>query len=145
VERTKTNPDKTFQTKDPLTKPPDKNPRKQLRQNLYKGAFVRVFCRPTRPSKNWGVRDVCHTLWTAPICLWICCYPVLSLEIVRWKFGEFNYEPMSFRTSIGERLNVSVSYLTLWKCQGMRSLTCLAEVDKLYKQKIEHHDMSFRM
>jgi len=37
-------PDKTFQTKDPLAdKTPGQNPREQLRQNLYNGAFVRVF------------------------------------------------------------------------------------------------------
>ena len=34
-ERTKTNPDKTFQTKRPRTKPPDKSPREQLKENLY--------------------------------------------------------------------------------------------------------------
>ena len=39
----KNHPDKTFQIKDPLTKPPDKKPREQLRQNLYKGAFSGYF------------------------------------------------------------------------------------------------------
>jgi|SRR6218665_661905 len=42
--RTKTTPDKIFQAKDPLIKPPDKNSRELLRQNLYKellsGFFV---------------------------------------------------------------------------------------------------------
>src|SRR6218665_403645 len=42
-ERTKPTPDKTFQTKDPLTKPPDKNSREQLRQNLYKGLLSAIF------------------------------------------------------------------------------------------------------
>jgi len=86
--RTKTTPDKTSQTwKDPLTKPRDKNPREQLRQNLHKEAFVRIFC--TKPSKNRvGVRDVWRsvaggggknwpkiawrTLWTAPSHLFDC-------------------------------------------------------------------------
>src|SRR6218665_86663 len=36
-------PDKTFQTKYPLTKPPGKNPREQLRQNLYKGLLSGFF------------------------------------------------------------------------------------------------------
>jgi len=36
-------PDKTFQIKDPLTKPPDKNPRVQLRENLYKGLLSGFF------------------------------------------------------------------------------------------------------
>ena len=39
----KTTPNKTFQTKDPLTKPPDKNLREQLRQNLYKGLLFGFF------------------------------------------------------------------------------------------------------
>src|SRR6218665_1361003 len=40
----KNHPGQTFQTKDPLTKAPDKSPREQLRQNLYRrllsGFFV---------------------------------------------------------------------------------------------------------
>jgi len=40
-ERTETTPDKTFQTKDPLTKIPDKIPREQLRANLYRGLLSR--------------------------------------------------------------------------------------------------------
>ena len=36
-ERTKTTPDKTFQTKDQWQNPPDKNPDEQLRENLYRG------------------------------------------------------------------------------------------------------------
>ena|SRR6218665_2532645 len=42
---TKTTPNKTFQTKDPLTKPPDKtqNPREQLRENLYRGRLSGIF------------------------------------------------------------------------------------------------------
>jgi len=39
----KTTPDKTFQTKDPLTKPPNKNPREQLRENLYRGLLSGFF------------------------------------------------------------------------------------------------------
>ena len=38
---------------------PDKNLREQLREDLYRGAFVRVFC--TRSTKNRGVRDVWRT------------------------------------------------------------------------------------
>ena len=52
-------PDKTFQTKDPLTKPSDKNPCEQLRENLYRG-----FCPGFlyyRPTKNWkGPRCVTY-------------------------------------------------------------------------------------
>src|SRR6218665_1850979 len=43
MKRTKPTPDKTFQTKDPLTKSPDKNPREQLRENLYKGLLSEFF------------------------------------------------------------------------------------------------------
>src|SRR6218665_2555891 len=55
------NPDKTFQTKDPLIKPPDKNPREQLREN---GVFVLVFC--TRPTNNGGGFEMCDSLLGCP-------------------------------------------------------------------------------
>ena len=48
----------------PWQDPPDKIPREQLRQNLYNGAFVQVFC--TKPSKNRGVRDVWRTFGGGP-------------------------------------------------------------------------------
>jgi len=50
---------KPSRQKDPLTKPPDKNPCEQLKQNLYKEAFVRDFC--TRPSRNQGRGPRCVT------------------------------------------------------------------------------------
>src|SRR6218665_3042155 len=40
-------------TKDPLTKPPDKNPREQLRYNLYRGLLSGFFYY-YKPTKNWG-------------------------------------------------------------------------------------------
>src|SRR6218665_2914343 len=40
---TNKNPDKTFKTKDPLTKLLDKNPHEQLRQKLYKGLLSGFF------------------------------------------------------------------------------------------------------
>ena len=46
----KNHPRQNLPGKRSLTKPPGQKPREQLIQNLYKGAFVRVFC--TMPSKN---------------------------------------------------------------------------------------------
>src|SRR6218665_3214281 len=52
-ERTKTTPDKTLPDKrSPDKTPQTKSHREQVRHNLYKGAFVRVFC--TKPSENRG-------------------------------------------------------------------------------------------
>ena len=53
----KTTPDKTFQTKDPLTKPPDKNSREQLRQNLYNGLLSGFYVLGLLEI-GVGVRDV---------------------------------------------------------------------------------------
>ena len=52
MKRTKPTPDKTFQTKDPLTKSPDKNPREQLRENLYKGLLSEFFYTMRRGSRG---------------------------------------------------------------------------------------------
>src|SRR6218665_862887 len=65
-ERTKPTPDKTFQTKDPLTKPPDKNSREQLRENLYRGLLPELFVLGLLKIGEgsemcdlfWGARDV---------------------------------------------------------------------------------------
>ena len=64
-ERTKTTPDKTFQTKDHLTKPPDKPPR-TIEREFAQGVFVRYFC--TRPTKNGGF-EMCDVLWGVPGCV----------------------------------------------------------------------------
>jgi len=52
----KNHPDKTFQTKDTLTKLPDKNSHEQLRENLYKGLLSGFFVLGL--LKIVGVRDV---------------------------------------------------------------------------------------
>ena len=49
-------PNKTFQTKDPLTTSPDKNTPRTIQREFVQGVFVRVFC--TMPTKNGSVRDV---------------------------------------------------------------------------------------
>jgi len=46
-----------------MTKPPDKNPREQLRE-FVQGAFVRVFC--TRPTKNRGGPRCGTYFWGVP-------------------------------------------------------------------------------
>ena len=51
-----------FQTKHPLTKPPDKNPREQLRQNLYKGALSGFF---VLLKIGWG-SEMCDVLSGGP-------------------------------------------------------------------------------
>src|SRR6218665_3701138 len=59
----KNHPGQTFQTKDPLTKAPDKSPREQLRENLYRGLFSGIFVLgllkiggPRCVTYIWGVR-----------------------------------------------------------------------------------------
>src|SRR6218665_3336195 len=47
-------PNKTFQTKDPLTKPPDKKPREQLRENLYRGFLSGFLALGLLSTKNRG-------------------------------------------------------------------------------------------
>src|SRR6218665_797617 len=57
----KKSPRKNLPEKRPSDKTPlDKNPHEQLKQNLYKGAFVRIF--GTRPSRNWGGCEMCDVL-----------------------------------------------------------------------------------
>src|SRR6218665_4161751 len=82
-------PDKTFQTKDPRTKAPDKKPGEQLRENLYRGllsgSFVLGLLKMGRSEmydvfsgvprcvtkcdrwrgENWP-KIALRTLWTAP-------------------------------------------------------------------------------
>src|SRR6218665_2401525 len=60
---------KTFQTKDPLTKPPDKNPREQLRENLYRGLLSGIFVLGL--LKIGG--PICVTyFWGVPECVTKC-------------------------------------------------------------------------
>src|SRR6218665_1974712 len=67
----KNHPGQNLPDKRPPEKKPDKNPREQLRQNLYKGAFLRVFC--TRPPKNRGGGSRCVTYFRGvPGCVTKC-------------------------------------------------------------------------
>ena len=65
-------PRKTFQTKDPGQKPPDKSPREQLRENLYRGLLSGFFVLgllkiggQREGAQNW-LKIAWRTLWTAP-------------------------------------------------------------------------------
>ena len=69
-ERTKTTPDKTFQTKDPADTPPDKKPCEQLRKNLYRGLLPGFSC--TRPTKNRGWPRCVTYSWGVPGCVTKC-------------------------------------------------------------------------
>src|SRR6218665_567093 len=62
----KNHPGQNLPGKRPLTKPPGQKP--QLKQNFYKGAFVRVFC--TRPYRNReGPRCVTYFRGGVPGCV----------------------------------------------------------------------------
>ena len=56
----KTTPDKTFQTKDPLTEPPSKNPREKLRENFYRGLLSGFFALGL--LKIGGGSEMCDVL-----------------------------------------------------------------------------------
>ena len=58
-ERTQTTADKTFQTKDPLTKPLGQKPPRTIEREFVQGAFVRFLC--TRRTKNRGGGPRCVT------------------------------------------------------------------------------------
>ena len=96
----KTTPDKTFQTKDPLTNPPGQKPRKQLSENLYRGFLSEFFVLGLLKNraggsemcdvllggpgmcdkvwqgggKNWP-KIAWRTLWTAPLLILIRHFP----------------------------------------------------------------------
>src|SRR6218665_2490602 len=55
-------PNKTFQTKDPLANPPDKNTREQLRENLYNGLLSWFFVLGLLKMGGGGPRCVTHFL-----------------------------------------------------------------------------------
>src|SRR6218665_3749021 len=67
--RTKTTPDKTFQTKAPRTKAPDKGPREQLRENLYRGLLSGFF---VLGLLKIGGSDMCDVLLGVPVCVTKC-------------------------------------------------------------------------
>src|SRR6218665_3472246 len=62
--RTKTTPDKTFQTKDPRTKAPGQKPSRTIEREFVQRAFVRIFC--TRPTKNRGGPKCVTYFWGVP-------------------------------------------------------------------------------
>jgi len=64
-ERTKTTADKTFQTKDPVTKPPDKNPHEQLRE-LYRGFLSGFF---VLGLLKMGVSEMCDVILRVAGCV----------------------------------------------------------------------------
>ena len=66
--RTKTTQNKTFQTKDPLTKAPDKSP-PQLRENLYRGLLSGFF---VLGLLKVGGFEMCDVLWGVPGCVTKC-------------------------------------------------------------------------
>ena len=59
----KTTLDQTFQTKDSLTTPPEKNPSKQLGENFYKGLLTGFFVLGL--LKIWG-SEMCDALSGGP-------------------------------------------------------------------------------
>ena len=63
---TKTTPDKTFQTKEPLTEAPGQKPSRTIEREFVQGGFVRIFC--TRPTKSRGDWDVWRTLGGPGMC-----------------------------------------------------------------------------
>ena len=65
-ERTKSTPDKIFQTKDPVTKLPEQKPPPTIEREFVQLVFVRVFC--TRHTKNRGIQDVCRTFGGPGMC-----------------------------------------------------------------------------
>src|SRR6218665_1481066 len=67
---TKTTPNKTFQTKDPLTKPPGHKPHEQLRENLYRGLLFGVFVLGLLTIAV--VPEMCDVLWEVPGCVSKC-------------------------------------------------------------------------
>src|SRR6218665_1934080 len=58
---------KSFQTKDPLTKAPDKSPREQLRENLYRGLLSGLFVLGL--LKKSGGSEMCDVLLGGPGCV----------------------------------------------------------------------------
>jgi len=65
----KNHPDKTFQTKDTLTKLPDKNPHERLRENLYKGLLSGFF---VLGLLKIGGSEMCDVLSGVPRCVTKC-------------------------------------------------------------------------
>ena len=148
----RTTPDKTFQTKDPLQIPPDKNHREQLREKLYRGLLSGIYGTigllkigmPEMCDVLWGGPGMCdiakydrrrgsnwpkiewRTLWTAPFLLFHCMYYVTILFIQG--FYCFIICLLAYVTALFSASIVpsSVCYATILFLQGIHcSVICL--------------------
>src|SRR6218665_2979317 len=65
----KNHPEQNLPDKRPLTKPPDKNPREQLRENLYRGLLSGIF---VLGQLKIGGSEMCEYFGGVPGCVTKC-------------------------------------------------------------------------